>query len=199
MSRVSAAPPPRIALRPYREEDREAFVSLVTDAALMAHMNGPASLARAHALMDGFLQPEREPRRWDTSQAPNVIDRDAENRSRALGWALDDPGFFARSRVKKLADFATPLSFAVTYPARPFYADTPMAGGLRFALVPLALGSAALALAGFPDARVHPPGLSRIRELADVERPERARGSLIVECAKTESRPDLPGVNAAGA
>jgi SAM-dependent methyltransferase len=43
---------------------------------------------------------------------------------------------------------------------------------------------AELGRAGFPDARVHPPNLSRIRELAEVELPDRAHGSLIVECMK---------------
>ncbi len=43
---------------------------------------------------------------------------------------------------------------------------------------------AALEETGFLDARVHPPELSRIRELADVEKLDRARGALVVECVK---------------
>ena len=43
---------------------------------------------------------------------------------------------------------------------------------------------AALVAVGFPEARVQPPERSRIGDLADVERPARAQGSLIVEAAK---------------
>jgi hypothetical protein len=43
---------------------------------------------------------------------------------------------------------------------------------------------AELSAAGFPDARRHPAELSRVRDLQDVEIPERATGSLIVECAR---------------
>ena len=46
----------------------------------------------------------------------------------------------------------------------------------------------ALRAAGFSDPRVHPPELSRIADLADVELSERARGSLIVECIKPGAR-----------
>ena len=43
---------------------------------------------------------------------------------------------------------------------------------------------AAFRTAGFEDARLHPPELSRIREIAEVERPERTARSLIVEAVR---------------
>ncbi len=55
------------------------------------------------------------PPSWQRSTAPNVIDRSTEDVHRGLNFAAEHPGFAARTRVKKLADWATPLSFFVRH------------------------------------------------------------------------------------
>lgn len=48
---------PRLTLRAYRVEDREAFVALNVDPVARAHMDGPLTKARAQALFESLLSP----------------------------------------------------------------------------------------------------------------------------------------------
>jgi len=75
--------------------------------------------------------------RWERAEEVlNAPDRFAENTRRGLAFAAEHPGWIARSRVKKLADFATPISFFVRHVALGHYAGTPLARpGLRHVLV----------------------------------------------------------------
>ena len=50
---------------------------------------------------------------WPPSHAPNDIDRTRVNLRRSLQYTLGHPASFVLTRVKKLADFATPLSLLV--------------------------------------------------------------------------------------
>jgi len=81
---------------------------------------------------------------WKKSEAPNIIDRSKEDARRARNFALANPGFALRSRIKKVADWVTPSSFFVRHYALGYY-EAPLAGGV---LQPL-LASAALALTVF--------------------------------------------------
>lgn len=63
--------------------------------------------------------PVAEP--WPRSEAPNVLDAQSRNVERGLRYALEHPGFAARTRVQKLADWATPLSFFVRHHAMGLY------------------------------------------------------------------------------
>jgi len=60
-----------------------------------------------------LLQPA--PPNWERSAALNVVDQSADNVRRGLAFARRHPGFVLRSRLKKLADWATPLSFFVRH------------------------------------------------------------------------------------
>ena len=48
---------------------------------------------------------------WRQSQAANLIDRSDENVRMGVGFARSHPGFYLRTRLKRLADWVTPLSF----------------------------------------------------------------------------------------
>jgi 4-amino-4-deoxy-L-arabinose transferase-like glycosyltransferase len=56
--------------------------------------------------------PERP---WKRSNALNVIDQSSENVQRGLQFAKKHPGFILRTRIKRLADWITPLSFFVRH------------------------------------------------------------------------------------
>ena len=47
----------RLVLRPYVEDDRDAFVALNTDPVVREHMDGPLEAAQASALFDRMLAP----------------------------------------------------------------------------------------------------------------------------------------------
>jgi hypothetical protein len=59
-----------------------------------------------------LLIPERDDG-WRLSKKGSLIERDRENTRRALTYAVAHPVFIATTRIKKLADFFTPLSFIV--------------------------------------------------------------------------------------
>ena len=48
---------------------------------------------------------------WRQSRAANLIDRSDEDVERGIGFARSHPGFYLRTRIKRLADWVTPLSF----------------------------------------------------------------------------------------
>jgi 4-amino-4-deoxy-L-arabinose transferase-like glycosyltransferase len=53
--------------------------------------------------------------RWELSGAMNIIDRSSDNVRRGREYALDHPGYMIRTRIKRLADWATPTSFYVRH------------------------------------------------------------------------------------
>lgn len=55
------------------------------------------------------------PESWRISKALNVIDRARENRTRGTAFALRNPGYVLRSRIKHLADWVSPMSFFVRH------------------------------------------------------------------------------------
>jgi len=68
---------PRLHLRPYTESDRDDYVALFTDPAVMAHVDGALSHAAASALFDELTG--RRPRRprvhtaWAAARADGVL------------------------------------------------------------------------------------------------------------------------------
>ena len=85
---------------------------------------------------------------WARSSAPNVIDRLAENTRRGRAYALQHPGFTARTRLKKLADWATPLSFFVRHYALERYHGSLAEPAVRRVLIVGAVVLPLLVLAG---------------------------------------------------
>jgi 4-amino-4-deoxy-L-arabinose transferase-like glycosyltransferase len=79
------------------------------------------------------------PPAWQRSTAPNVIDRSAEDVRRGLQYAGDHPAFAARTRIKKLADWATPLSFFVRHYALDRYHGVLASPAVRRPLLTAAL------------------------------------------------------------
>lgn len=78
---------------------------------------------------------------WELSQAENPIDRSREDLATALRYALDRPAAFVGTRIKKLADFVTPLSFGVRDLTPEVYTGVIVARPLRHALIALSLVS----------------------------------------------------------
>lgn len=79
------------------------------------------------------------PPNWQRSDSPNVIDRSAEDVQRGLRYAGDHPGFALRTRIKKLADWVTPLSFFVRHYALGRYHDVLASPAVRRPLLAAAL------------------------------------------------------------
>ena len=71
-----------------------------------------ARITEANADVHRLLT-ETAAQQWQTSTARNVVALSSDNVRRGLRFAADNPGYFARSRIKNLADWATPLSFFV--------------------------------------------------------------------------------------
>ena len=91
-----------------------------------------------------LLEPQDES--WEVSTHPNPIDRGRENVRRGLAFMAERPGFFLRTRVKKLADLFSPTSFLVRHAARGTY-GAPLDGTqTRRAVVGLSLLSTAALL-----------------------------------------------------
>jgi len=77
----------------------------------------------------------------------NLPDRQAESVRRGIQYARDHPAWFARSRVKKVADLFIPLSFYVRHHALKRYDGMPLGGPvLRPATVIWALTSSVLVM-----------------------------------------------------
>jgi hypothetical protein len=85
---------------------------------------------------------------WERSTTPNVIDRSAEDVRRGLSFAAQHPSFTARTRLKKLADWATPLSFFVRHYALGRYHGILAAPAIRRPLLVAALLLPMVVLAG---------------------------------------------------
>ncbi|MEM1451445.1 MAG: glycosyltransferase family 39 protein [Planctomycetota bacterium] len=73
------------------------------------------------------------------------IDRQKAHVAAGIEYALDHPGWAVRTRVKKLSDVVTPMSFFTrTYAMDRYPPDSPLSGGLRAPLVLYALSFSAL-------------------------------------------------------
>jgi hypothetical protein len=109
-----------------------------------AHLN---QLARHNPRVYRWLLAAPPPN-WERSHAANVIDRSAEDACRGWQYAADHPAFAARTRIKKLADWATPLSFFVRHYALGRYHGVLASPGVRRLLLVTALVLPILVLAG---------------------------------------------------
>jgi 4-amino-4-deoxy-L-arabinose transferase-like glycosyltransferase len=85
---------------------------------------------------------------WPSADAPNVIDRSRIEVGRAREFVAAHPGFYLRSRVKRLADWVTPLSFFDRHYRLNRYRGGLNLGGVRHVLVGLSMAATMLALAG---------------------------------------------------
>ena len=88
-----------------------------------------------------LLRPPANAERWERSTAPNTLARDAENVASGKRFAAAHPGFFLRSRIKKLADWFTPLNFYHRHHRLQIYEGSITLPWIRR---PLAFGSIAL-------------------------------------------------------
>lgn len=113
--------------------------------------------------------PARAP--WERAdEIQNTPDRMAENLRRGLAFARAEPGWFARSRIKKLADLVVPSSFALRRMGLRGYAGGWLeAPGLRHAIIVWSLASECLllplAVAGIALLRL-PPGSGSFAAIA---------------------------------
>ncbi|MAE28840.1 MAG: glycosyltransferase family 39 protein [Planctomycetota bacterium] len=90
---------------------------------------------------------DAESSHWERAEEiHNVPDRLAENAARGRAWALAHPADFARTRLKKLADFVAPLSFFLRHQALGRYPGPLGSPALRRPLVIWALLCPILAL-----------------------------------------------------
>jgi hypothetical protein len=76
---------------------------------------------------------------WERSTAGNVIDQSAENVRRGLTYAREHPRYALTTRIKKLADWATPWSFFLRHYALGRYHGVLMDAGVRRLLIVSAL------------------------------------------------------------
>jgi len=84
---------------------------------------------------------------WVRDEAtPNTAERSGVHVARGLGWLRANPGDFARTRLKKLADLVAPTCFFVRHQALAIYSGPLGAEGTRQALVAWAVAAAALLL-----------------------------------------------------
>jgi hypothetical protein len=91
-----------------------------------------------------LLEPQNES--WEESSNPNLIDRGRENVRRGLAFMAERPGFFLRTRLKKLADLLSPTSFVARHASRGLY-HAPLDGkATRIVLMLLAYASTAALL-----------------------------------------------------
>ena len=100
------------------------------------------------------------PTEWTPSTEINVIDRSKQNLRRGLGFAFDHPGFFARTRVKNVADWSSPMSFYLRHIGLERYRGVLDLDPIRRLLIGLALLLPLAVLAGTI------PGLMSIDERA---------------------------------
>jgi hypothetical protein len=104
------------------------------------------SRARGHTGVHGSLVSLPSTPAWTRAEVPNVIDRSRQDTRRALGFVAAHPGFSLRSRVKRLADWVTPLSFFDRHYRLNRYHGWMNEGGVRRTLVSLSLASTVLLL-----------------------------------------------------
>jgi len=62
-----------------------------------------------------FIQPPAAAEPWARSSAASHVERSREDGRQAARFAREHPGYFLRTRVKKLADWVTPISFFVRH------------------------------------------------------------------------------------
>ena len=84
---------------------------------------------------------------WKQSGAANLIDRSKENVHQGLRFARSHPGFYLRSRVKRLADWLTPMSYFDRHYRRGLYQGWLGKTGVRRALIPISVLSTMLVIA----------------------------------------------------
>jgi hypothetical protein len=86
--------------------------------------------------------------RWDQAADANLIDRSRGDVKRAMSFVIDHPGFYWRSRVKRLADWVTPLSFFDRHYRMNLYRGALNRPWIRRILVSLSVGATMMVLAG---------------------------------------------------
>ena len=85
---------------------------------------------------------------WKRSKAPNLIDRSSENFRQGREFAHKYPGYYLRTRVKKLADWATPYSFFIRHFRLNLYTSPLTGDGLRQVLILASLLASMVVLFG---------------------------------------------------
>jgi 4-amino-4-deoxy-L-arabinose transferase-like glycosyltransferase len=85
---------------------------------------------------------------WRQSRAANLIDRSDEDVQMGVGFARSHPGFYLRTRLKRLADFVTPLSFFDRHYRLELYRGWLGKSGVRHILITLSVLSTMLVMAG---------------------------------------------------
>jgi 4-amino-4-deoxy-L-arabinose transferase-like glycosyltransferase len=85
---------------------------------------------------------------WKQSRMANRLDQSKENVYRALEFVRLHPGFYLRSRIKRLADWATPMSFFDRHYRLGLYQDPLDLKWVRRTLITLSVLSTMLIMAG---------------------------------------------------
>ncbi|MEZ6013833.1 MAG: hypothetical protein R3F49_01855 [Planctomycetota bacterium] len=100
------------------------------------------------------------PPAWGRAIEGNVAARDAVNLRSGLRFAVEHPGYVARTRVLRLADFFTPLSYAVKFQRLGAYGapldHTVLRVGVAWVAVLQVLALLVLGLLAFAAARLRP-------------------------------------------
>jgi 4-amino-4-deoxy-L-arabinose transferase-like glycosyltransferase len=104
-----------------------------------------------------LAKPPKGAQLWPRSSAANTIDRSSENSAAAKAFVREHPGYYVRSRLKKAADWLTPLSFFVRHQRNDMYVGSIASRAARVPLVlwcvgltMLVLGAGALGLFAVP-------------------------------------------------
>lgn len=113
----------------------------------------PSSWVPSDVNGDGVIDP-RDAAWKRAEEVPHAIDRHGVQVKRGLDYALENPAWTVRTRLKKWADLVAPMSFFTRHHALGKYpAESAMAGPLRRPSILLAAGQSALVmllgLAGF--------------------------------------------------
>jgi hypothetical protein len=87
-------------------------------------------------------------RQWRPARDANVIDRSRQNLARAMEFVSRHTGFYLRSRLKRLADWVTPLSFFDRHYRMNRYRGALNASLPRRVLVTLSVATTMVVLAG---------------------------------------------------
>lgn len=77
---------------------------------------------------------------WLRAEPPeliNMVDRSKANQENGLAFVKNHKGWYLRSRLRKLADFMTPMSFFTRHQALGHYDDTPIGGSVMRKLTSL--------------------------------------------------------------
>jgi 4-amino-4-deoxy-L-arabinose transferase-like glycosyltransferase len=85
---------------------------------------------------------------WKQSRAANRLDDSSENVHRALEFVRLHPGFYLRSRIKRLADWVTPMSFFDRHYRLGLYQDPLDLKWVRRTLITLTVLGSMLIMAG---------------------------------------------------